>query len=109
MKQHMSVLALRVNFYYDQANKEKIDDSRRWNLKLKLKWGPKTDLQLLIIAIGAAKDNKMKIFEIICICIYIYVCVCVCVCMCIYTHNTFKLCGRILFYITKLNNENNFV
>ncbi len=35
------------------------------NLKLKLKWGPKTHLQLQIITIGATKDNEMKIFEII--------------------------------------------
>ncbi len=33
-------------------------------LKLKVKWGPETHLQLPIIAIGAAKDNEMKIFEI---------------------------------------------
>ncbi len=29
------------------------------------KWDPKTHLQLPIIAIGAVKDNKMKIFDII--------------------------------------------
>ncbi len=34
-------------------------------LELELKWGPKTHLQLPIIAIGAAKDNEMKIFQII--------------------------------------------
>ncbi len=34
-------------------------------LKLKLKWGPKTHLQLPIIVIGAAKNYEMKIFEII--------------------------------------------
>ncbi len=33
----------------------------RWPKTMKLgKWGPKTHLQLLIIAIGAAKDNKIK-------------------------------------------------
>ncbi len=35
------------------------------NLKLKLKWGPKTHLQSPIIAIGAAKENETKIFGII--------------------------------------------
>ncbi len=34
-------------------------------MKLKLKWGPKTHLQLPIIAIGAEKNNNMKIFKII--------------------------------------------
>ncbi len=34
-------------------------------MKLKLKWGRKTHLQLQIITIGAAKDNEMKIFEIV--------------------------------------------
>ncbi len=43
------------------AHKEKIDDYRRWNLKLK--WGLKTHLQLPIIAVGAVKDNEMKIFR----------------------------------------------
>ncbi len=38
-------------------------DDETWNLKLK--WGPKTHPQLPIIAISAAKDNEMKIFEII--------------------------------------------
>ncbi len=37
-----------------------------WLQMMKLgKWGPKTHLQLPIITIGAGKDNKMKIFEII--------------------------------------------
>ncbi len=31
---------------------------------MKLKRGPKTHLHLQIIAIGAVKDNEMKIFEI---------------------------------------------
>ncbi len=40
--------------------------SGRWLQMMKLgKWGSKTHLQLLIIAIGAAKDNEMKIFEIV--------------------------------------------
>ncbi len=43
-----------VSGYYGRTNKGKIDD-----------WGPKTQLQLPIITIGAAKDNKMKIFELI--------------------------------------------
>ncbi len=60
-----TLLALWVNAYYGQINKEKTDNYRRWNLKLKLKWGPRTHLQLLIITIGAAKDNELKIFEII--------------------------------------------
>ncbi len=60
-----SLLAFRVNGYYGRTNKEKVNDYRRWNLKLKLKRGPKTHLQLPIITIGAAKDNKMKIFQII--------------------------------------------
>ncbi len=34
-----------------------------WHLKLK--WGPKTHLQLPLITIGAVKDNEMIIFEII--------------------------------------------
>ncbi len=34
-------------------------------MKLKLKCGPKTHLQLTIITIGAAKDNKMKVFAIV--------------------------------------------
>ncbi len=46
--------------YYDL---QKTDDYRWWNLKLKPKWGPKTQLQLPLIAKG--KDNEMKIFEII--------------------------------------------
>ncbi len=33
-------------------------------LETELKWGPETHLQLQIIAIDAAKENKMKIFEI---------------------------------------------
>ncbi len=60
-----SLLALWVNGYYGRTNKEKIDDYRRWNLKLKLKWGPKTHLQLPIITIGAVKENEMKIFKIL--------------------------------------------
>ncbi len=58
-----SLQVLWENAYYARTNKEKIDDYRRWNLKLKLKWGPKTHLQLPLIAIGI--DNEMKISEII--------------------------------------------
>ncbi len=54
-----------VSGYYGRTNKEKMEDYRWWNLKLKLNWGPKTYLQLQLIAIGAAKDNEMKIFKII--------------------------------------------
>ncbi len=43
-----------------RTNKEKIDDCGQWNLKLKLKWGSKTHPQLQIIAIAAAKDDKIK-------------------------------------------------
>ncbi len=45
-----------INGYYGRRNKGKMDDYRWWNLKLKLKWGPKTHLQLQIIVIGAAKE-----------------------------------------------------
>ncbi len=41
------------------ANKQR---KVQWKLG---KWGPKTDLQLLITTIGAVKDNEMKIFKII--------------------------------------------
>ncbi len=58
-----SLQVLRVNGYYVRTNKEKIDDYRRWNLKLK--WRPEAHLQLQIITVGAAKDNKMKIFAIV--------------------------------------------
>ncbi len=34
------------------------------------KWAPKTHLQLSIITIGAAKDNKKKIFDIV-ICVIV--------------------------------------
>ncbi len=50
--------------WLQKSRGEKVDDYRWGNLKLKLKWGPKTHLLLLIIAIGATKD-KMKIFKII--------------------------------------------
>ncbi len=59
-----SLLVLWVNCYYGWTNKEKIKDYRWWSLKLKLKWGPKTCMQLPLITIGATKDNKMKIFGI---------------------------------------------
>ncbi len=38
-------------------------DDETWEVKLK--WGPKTHLQLQTVAIGTAKDNEKKIFEII--------------------------------------------
>ncbi len=59
-----------------RTNKEEID-YRRWNLKLKLKWGPKTHLQLPIIATAAVKDNRMKIFETVSlrwICVFCFWC-----------------------------------
>ncbi len=55
-----SVLLLWVNSYYGRTNKGKIDDYRRWNLTSEVH-----KLQLLLIAIGAVEDNKMKIVEIL--------------------------------------------
>ncbi len=49
----------------EQTKKISTGDNRGWNLRPKVKWGPKIHLQLQIIGIGAMKYNKMKIFEII--------------------------------------------
>ncbi len=40
-----SLLTLWVNGYYGRTNKEKIDDCRRWNMKLM--WSPKTHLPII--------------------------------------------------------------
>ncbi len=58
-----SLLALRVNCCCDWTNKVKIDGYRQWNLKLKLKWGPKTHTQLPIIAIGGTVVLYNKIIK----------------------------------------------
>ncbi len=68
-----SLLVLQVNGYYGWTNKEKVDDYRRGNLKVKLRWGQKTDLQLPIIARGAVKDFKMKIFEMLTLLLWYWV------------------------------------
>ncbi len=60
----VKLLLLWLNGFYDRTNKGKIDDYRRWNLNLKVKRGPKTHLQLLIITKGAVKNNEMKNNEI---------------------------------------------
>ncbi len=46
-------------------------------MKLKLKWGPKTHLQLPLIATAAVEDSKMKIFYNL------------------YNYNWLKLSGRV--------------
>ncbi len=57
------LLALRVNCFYGRKNKEKVDDYWQRNLKTEVR--SKNTPAITAYDIGAAKDNKMKIFKII--------------------------------------------